>query len=524
MTVFLIWIGIIGLFLVLYSLVLWKRNKKQSRFQAKLTILFLLFILIPTVPLTLFVANVLTQSADMLLLPGIGKALETSLATIRSQVEEKGRQFFSEHPDPYTWDTVVLREKGIHLAGFYRLVHDSITTTRVVRLPDCSIPRTWLPSRDLFGELPESSQTSYRIPSGELEMISVHRRYPPASLGVAIYPVPVSVQNAKSKITHALSVYNTLSLLKESIIKKNIIWAMASLLTITLVLLAMMTAKKLSRGISEPIRDLVQGMRRIASGDFSHEVHTQAKDEIRFLVDSFNAMMVDLRTTRQQLVEAEKRAAWQEAARRISHEIRNSLTPLFISLRRIKTIGQSAPFSRQLTENLNTVEEELASLERISSAFSEYAQMPHPQKNRLNLNDSVAAAVRIAENEAGSVHLKTDLSPHPLYLEADREQMKRMLHNLIKNAIEASLENGTVSIRSQQGQNAGLTAVIEIEDSGEGMDPAIVEKLFQPYFTTKKKGTGLGLVIAQRIAEDHNGKITVQSEKGRGTVIRIVFK
>jgi nitrogen fixation/metabolism regulation signal transduction histidine kinase len=526
-TVFLIWIGITGLGLVLYSLALWKKNKKQSRFQAKLTILFLFFILMPTIPLTLFVADVLTQSADILLLPGIGKALETSLATIRDQVEEKGRLFFSEHPDPYVWDIHALRKKEIHMAGFYQLIRDSVSTVRVVHLPACSIPRTWLPNRDLFKEIPELSQTSYLILSGDLEMISVHRRYPPASLGVVVYPVPVSVRHAKSEITHALSVYNTLSLLKETIIKRNIIWAVASLITIILVLLAVTTAKKISRGISEPIQDLVQGMHRVASGDFSHEVHgvhSRANDEIRFLVDSFNAMILDLRTTRQQLVEAEKRAAWQEAARRISHEIRNSLTPLFISLRKIKTLGQSVPFPQQLAENLAVVEEELVSLERISSAFSEFAQMPHPQKNRLNLNDSVQAAVRIAENDRGTVRLKTELYPHPLYLEADREQMKRMLHNLIKNAVEASPENGTVTIRSKLGTGTKSTATVEIEDCGDGMDPATVGKLFQPYFTTKKKGTGLGLVIAKKIAEDHNGEIAIQSEKGRGTVIRIVFK
>ncbi len=522
MAVFLIWTGITGLLVAVYSLMLWRKNKKQSRFQAKLTVLFLLFILIPTIPLTLFVANVLTQSADMLILPGIGNALETSLATIRSQAEEKGRTFFANHPDPNAWDAQTLREKEILFTGYYRMVRDSICVLKVIRLPECSVPYNWLPNREYFTDTTGAPQPSCMIPSSGETLISVCTKYPDASLGVVGYSVSLSVIKARTEITHALNVYNTMTLLKESIIEKKLIWAIASLLILVLALLAAASAKKLSRGISEPIQDLVEGMHRVASGDFTHEVQTRAKDEIRFLVDSFNTMTRDLQTTREKLFRSEKRAAWQEAARRISHEMRNSLTPIFISLRRIKTVSQSETLPGQLLDNLKTMEEELVSMESMSAAFAEFARLPQPQKSSLNLNDSVKAAVRTLENEAGSVQLKTELSPDPLVLEADKEQVKRMLHNLIKNAIEASSENGTVWIRTRSENNSAHT-VVEVEDHGNGMDRSTLDQLFQPYFTTKKKGTGLGLVIAQKIAEDHFGKITAQSEKGKGTLVRIVF-
>jgi nitrogen fixation/metabolism regulation signal transduction histidine kinase len=523
MFVFFIWIGLTVILLALYSLRLWKRNKKQSRFQAKLTVLFLLFMMIPAVPLTLFVANLLTQSADMLLLPGIGHALETSLSTIRLQAEQRGRLFFEAHQDPEAWNEAHLQKDQIFFAGLYRVSRDSIFTVRRIRMPGCTVPKKWTPGMESFREPSDSLQSGcISTPEGETWM-SVCRSFPGPSLAVVGYAVSPSVLGAKQEITRALSVYNTLTLLKENIIKKNIIWAVASLLLVALSILAVTAAKKLSRGISEPIQDLVSGMHRVASGDFSREVQTRARDEIRFLVDSFNGMMHELQHTRQKLLQAEKLAAWQEAARRISHEIRNSLTPVFVSLRRIKTASHGTPPSEAVTESLATLEEELVSLESISSAFSDFARLPQPQKIRLNMNDVVSTAARTAEHETDSVHCRTDLFPGPLTLEADRDQMKRLLHNLIKNAVEASPRDGEVVVRTRREHAPSESIVVEIEDHGAGMDADVLKKLFQPYFTTKNKGTGLGLVIAQKIAEDHSGRIEVRSQKGAGTLMRVVL-
>jgi two-component system nitrogen regulation sensor histidine kinase NtrY len=523
MLVFFIWIGATVVLLALYSLSLWMRNRKRSRFQAKLTVLFLLFMMIPSVPLTLFVASLLTQSADMLLLPGIGHALETSLSTIRLQAEQKGRVFLEEHPDSETWDADLLRLDGMFFAGLYRQNRGVASAVRVIRTPGCIVPPDWLPGPEAFREPADSLQSGcITTPRGETWM-SVCKPLPGPSLAVVGYTVSPSVLEAKQEITGAMNVYSTLTLLKENIIKKNIIWAVASLLVVTLAVLAVATAKKLSRGISEPIQAMVSGMNRVASGDYSRDVQTRARDEIRFLVDSFNVMMHDLQNTRQKLVQAEKLAAWQEAARRISHEIRNNLTPVFVSLRRIKTALRDAPSSDSVSQSLATLEEELVSLESVSSAFSDFARLPQPQKTRLNLNDIVTTSVRTAGHETESVRLRTDLSPATLFFEADREQMKRLLHNLIKNAVEASSRDGEVIIRTRLMPHPGSAVVVEIEDNGSGMDQDVRQKLFQPYFTTKEKGTGLGLVIARKIAEDHSGLIEVQSEKGRGTLVRVTF-
>jgi len=232
-------------------------------------------------------------------------------------------------------------------------------------------------------------------------------------------------------------------------------------------------------------------------------------------------MIQDLNTSRQKLIQAERLTAWQEVARRISHEIKNSLTPISISLRRLRNHFQGKSLPPNISESLKAVEEELLTLERMAAEFSEFARMPQPQKTPLDLNEIVRSSVRLAEPTAGSVKIETTLSPDLPSIPADREQMKRLLNNLIKNAVEACHDTGTVIVTTRWSESPGHTITLEIQDHGEGMDEETLEKIFHPYFTTKKKGTGLGLTIVQKIVEDHSGKIQISSEKGKRTRVTI---
>jgi hypothetical protein len=207
MLVFFIWIGATVVLLALYSLSLWMRNRKRSRFQAKLTVLFLLFMMIPSVPLTLFVASLLTQSADMLLLPGIGHALETSLSTIRLQAEQKGRVFLEEHPDSETWDADLLRLDGMFFAGLYRQNRGVASAVRVIRTPGCIVPPDWLPGPEAFREPADSLQSGcITTPRGETWM-SVCKPLPGPSLAVVGYTVSPSVLEAKQGKHHQKEYY-----------------------------------------------------------------------------------------------------------------------------------------------------------------------------------------------------------------------------------------------------------------------------------------------------------------------------
>jgi two-component system nitrogen regulation sensor histidine kinase NtrY len=523
MTLFFSWMGILSSSLIVYCVLLWRKNRMGSRFKAKLTILFLLFVLVPVIPLTLFIASLMTRSADVLLLPGIGEALDSSLVTIRVQLEEKGKHFIAAYPDQETWSPQMLKKEGVCSVALFRIQKDGFSAQKFVSSPECLLPGGWKPPHDLAAEADSSGYSSILQGSDAGQMIFVCRRLDASRMIAAGYPVPGLVLRSKERIGRALDVYNTLSLLKESILRKNMIWAFAVLLILGLAFLSINLSKKLSRGISEPIERLVEGMKRIASGDFNVTVQAKGRDEFRFLVDSFNTMTVDLKLTREKLIHAEKVAAWQEVAKRISHEIKNCLTPMAISMKRLRRQAETGFGSSESGELLKNLEEDMDSLRRMSAEFAEFARLPQPDKTLIQLNDIVQSTVRMAESTYGGMSFQLDLTPDPPAIDADPEQIRRVLNNLLKNSVEASGKMQVVRVSTRFEEAPRPAVRLEIVDHGDGMKPETLKRLFTPYFTTKKNGTGLGLAIAEKIVKDHDGDIEVESEPGKGTRITIRF-
>lgn len=516
MGLFLAWMALLAAGLTAYSLLLWKRNRLGSRFQGRLTVLFLLFVLVPAVPLTLFTANLLTRSADILLLPGIGEALDSSLSTIRLQLEDKGRRFLETRPDPGQWTIPLLTREGLYSAAVYHRAGGGWRPGIRFASPDCPAEKPW-PSPG--AGLPPADSSGAAVLLHELagKPVLTLGRMPDSATWVTVcYPVPGRIIESKERISRALNVYNSLSLLKESILRRNLIWASAVLLVLGLSLVAVRAARGLSGRINEPVAALVRGMRAVSGGDFDTAVDTRATDEFRFLVDSFNRMVADLKSSRGRLVHAEKVTAWREVARRISHEIRNSLTPMSVTLGRIRRRLGETP---EGAEMIRTMEEEMESLRRMASEFSEFSSMPRPEPAPVRPEDAAASAVRLAESAFPAVRFVLETEPELPALAADFEQIKRAIHNVLKNAAEASLDGGRVTLRTAVDRSGDGSVVFEIEDRGSGMDSDSLKRLFTPYYTTKKNGTGLGLAIVEKIVVDHGGSVSVRSEPGRGTSI-----
>lgn len=522
MTVFLVWVGLAFFFLGLYSLIVWKRAKKKSRFRAKLTIFFLLFVFIPTVPLTFFIAHLLTRSADLLLVPGIDDALNSSLETIKVQVEERGNRFLAPLENEEDWPQSLPAESDVDYVALCRLSADSILFKRSIHTTGRSQFQDWQLSRSRLLEAFASHRASHIFEIGDAQAILVYRHYADSTIGVAGYRVAPQILEAREKIGQALNIYSTLSLLKESIVQKNLIWALAVLLIVGLAALSITVSRRLSTGITEPIRALVHGMGQIADGDMGHRVDAKARDEFLFMIQSFNQMIEDLEQSRKKLIQAERLAAWQEVARQISHEMKNSLTPISLSLRRLRSYFDAGPLPQKVTESLQAIDEELRDMERMAAEFSEFARMPQAEKDAMDMNRQVISVVRLVEPSAGKVRLETSLQDDLPQLYADREQMKRLLINLIKNGVEASEEQGVVRVTTKQ-IDSPPSVLVEISDDGRGMDAETREKIFLPYYTTKKKGTGLGLALVQKIVEDHEGEIIVESEEGKGTTIHCLL-
>jgi signal transduction histidine kinase len=269
--------------------------------------------------------------------------------------------------------------------------------------------------------------------------------------------------------------------------------------------------------VTRPLRRLASSVREVSGGKWDTRAAITSSDEVGQLAQDFNRM-----------IQAERVAAWRELARRLAHELKNPLFPLQLTIENLQRARQVSPeqFDEVFRESTSTLLAELDNLKTIVGRFSDFAKMPAPQVEPVNLNQIVNEVVRLFEaqiNAPGRPRVETILQlAEPIELVAvDPDQIRRALRNLVLNALDAMPYGGTLTIRTQ---NLDGKVALEISDTGEGLTPEECERLFTPYYTTKQHGTGLGLAIVQSVVSDHKGTISVQSEPGKGTTFRIELK
>lgn len=226
-----------------------------------------------------------------------------------------------------------------------------------------------------------------------------------------------------------------------------------------------------------------------------------------------------------ELSHAQKLAAWREVARRIAHEIKNPLTPIQLSAQRLKKKVESDESalgdSKALVEECSdTILEEVFTLKRLVDEFSLFARMPDVKPVKYQLNAVIKAAVTAYAGNTNGITIDLNLGKIPQIL-IDPEQMKRVVRNLLDNAIEAmeGMDTGKIVITTRIHAVNGIE--LSMADEGVGINPEDMDKVFVPYFSGKKKGTGLGLAIVSKIIADHGGKISVRHNMPKGAVFVI---
>jgi two-component system nitrogen regulation sensor histidine kinase NtrY len=215
-----------------------------------------------------------------------------------------------------------------------------------------------------------------------------------------------------------------------------------------------------------------------------------------------------------QLVQAQKLAAWNEAARRIAHEIKNPLTPIQLSAERIaKKFGAGEP---AIEEGCKVIVSEVGQLKRMVDEFARFARMPAVHLRHAQLSEILQQAASLYRDVKPGVSVSVTVDSD-IELLVDPEQIRRAVGNLLKNAVEAT-DSGEIRVTARR---APHRVVIEVADPGRGVPDADKDKLFLPYFSTKGRGTGLGLAIVHRIVNDHDGRISVHDNYPRGTRFEI---
>jgi len=303
-----------------------------------------------------------------------------------------------------------------------------------------------------------------------------------------------------------------------------------------LVLVVMLTAALLANALTRPIGRLREGLEAVARGRFESIPAVDTRDEIGELVQTFNTMQKQLADSRRRLAHQERQLAWREMARQVAHEIKNPLTPMKLSVQHLQrayepvdpSLDPSVPsrvrkFAALFHRITGTLIEQIDALARIANEFSSFARMPHQVLEPLDLNEVVREAVSLMQEEA-QAWITTDLWPDPLILQADREALRRIYINFIKNAIQAIPEGvpgrihvtTTLDIRPE-----GRWAYSRVDDNGVGIPEALEDKIFVPSFSTKTSGTGLGLAIVKKSVEDLQGEIGFETDPEAGTTFWI---
>ena len=283
-------------------------------------------------------------------------------------------------------------------------------------------------------------------------------------------------------------------------------------------LLAVLLGFFLSQRITRPIRKLSEGTRRIAAGDWEHRVQVRSRDEIGHLVDSFNFMIEQIQQHQRQIIELEKTAMWREMARVLAHEIKNPLTPIQLTIQQLKDKfpGEPSEYRKLLFEGTQIILDEIKSLQKLVREFSDFARMPGLQFQKGHLNELIEEICRLYAE--APIELALDPQLPGFYF--DVEQMRRVVINLIENSLHSIREkgSGSLSIRTQRDNGFIL---LEMKDTGTGISEEVLAKVYEPYFSTKKHGMGLGLAIVQKIIKEHGGSIHIDSRPGAWTRVHI---
>lgn len=285
---------------------------------------------------------------------------------------------------------------------------------------------------------------------------------------------------------------------------RGLLYRASGIVALIVVLWTMIIARR----TTGPILALRDHTRRVAAGDLDARIEIRTGDELQKLGEDFNRMSAELKANREQLVRAEKDAAWREMARQVAHDIKNPLTPIKLSADLLKRAREesSPQFDEIFDRTLATISRQVEHLREIASDFHALTGAMRHRPESFDLERAVREVLEFnaAWAEASGIAVKLEGRGGRVHL--DRGLLRRVLLNLVSNAFEAMPDGGElgVSLQVRDGR-----VRLEVRDTGSGLSEEVRAHLFEPYFTTRSQGTGLGLAIARRAIEEMGGEIEV---------------
>ena len=273
--------------------------------------------------------------------------------------------------------------------------------------------------------------------------------------------------------------------------------------------------------ITKPLSEIGKKIKRTRLDKTNKKIQIKARSkEVNILVESYNKMTEKLNQSVEKLSKSNKEQAWREMAKQVAHEIKNPLTPMRLTVQSFqKNFDGSDPnINKKLDEFIKTLIQQIDTMSTIASAFSNFAEMPAQEGGKINIIEITRLALKIFKEK----HITFNSEHNDLQVSIDRAQMIRIITNLIKNAVEACdqvhdpLIDVSIELRNKN-------VLIYIKDNGVGIADDLQKKIFEPKFTTKTSGMGLGLGMVKNLVNSYGGKISFKSKIGQGTTFKILF-
>lgn len=290
---------------------------------------------------------------------------------------------------------------------------------------------------------------------------------------------------------------------------------------VNMLLIAFVLAYFLSNYITKSLTRISQKIKATTLNKENAKIDIdRTPKEVSILIDSYNTMIDDLEESAVKLAKSERETAWREMAKQVAHEIKNPLTPMRLSIQSFqKNYSSDDKLDKtKLKDFSNSLIEQIDTMSSIATAFSDFANMPEQKKELLNVTEVVQIALDIFNKD----YIEYSVEEKEILTLFDRTQLIRVITNLINNAIQAIPENRSPIIKISVASTK-RNVVINIEDNGNGISEKNKNKIFEPSFTTKSSGMGLGLSMIQSIMLAYNGSITFKTKENQGTIFKMVF-
>lgn len=294
------------------------------------------------------------------------------------------------------------------------------------------------------------------------------------------------------------------------------------LFTVNLIIfiIAIIIALILSKYITKSLSQISQKIKSTSLDKPNPKISLKkAGSELKPLINAYNDMIDELEESAQKLAQTEREEAWQLMARQVAHEIKNPLTPMRLSVQSFQHQFRKKDISRaDVDEFAITMIEQIDTLSTIASAFSDFAKLSINQNEVIELNSNLKLALDIFKGE----NILFKPTSTEIFVKIDRSQLIRLITNLVKNALQAieQVKDPLIEIEVSEDKDQ---AVIQLKDNGVGVPKDIINRIFEPQFTTKSSGMGLGLSMVKKIVDNHNGQIEVESELNSHTIFKITL-